>query len=263
MSPANDKTGPPAPPAPTPSHSNFNLFNFLSREKLTGPNYLDWIRSLRIGLRYEDKEYVLDNNLPQLPKDPTEAELAAYHKHDEESTKVACLMLATMSSELQKSFENVGAFDMNFQLQEMFQEQARQERFETVRSLMACKHMEGTSVCAHVQKMKGYIDRLENLGVQLLKELAIDMVLNSLSSQFHQFILNYNMNNLDKTMMELHDMLKTAESSMVKTKSPTYSAPVLAIQGAAKKGKVSHPRGKGKAKVGQSNQASRERSTPK
>jgi hypothetical protein len=49
---------------------------------------------------------------------------------------------------------------------------------------------------------------------------------------------------------------------LVKTKSPTYSAPVLAIQGTAKKGKVSHPRGKGKAKVGQSNQGLKRKFDP-
>ena len=176
----------PTPPAtkPTPTHSNFNLLSILTREKLTGPNYLDWIRSLRIALRYEDKEYVLDNDLPILSENPTEAEVSTYEKHDEESIKVACLMLATMSSELKKCFENVGAFDINVQLMEMFQEQARQERFEIVKSLMACKQKEGTSVCAHVIKMKEYIDRHQNLGVEFPKELAIDMVLNSLSSSF-------------------------------------------------------------------------------
>ena len=58
--------------------------------------------------------------------------------------------------------------------------------------------------------MKGYIDRLQNLGVEFPKELAVDMVLNSLSGSFEQFVLNYNMNNLEKTLMELHGMLKTA-----------------------------------------------------
>ena len=49
-----------------------------------------------------------------------------------------------------------------------------------VRALVECKHQEGTSVCAHVQKMKGYIDRLGNINVDFPNELAIDMVLNSL-----------------------------------------------------------------------------------
>lgn len=67
----------------------------------------------------------------------------------------------------------------------MVQEQARQEQFEIVKSLMACNHQGGASVCTHVQKMKSYTNKLENLGVQFPKELAIDMVLNSLSHSYH------------------------------------------------------------------------------
>ncbi|KAJ9547874.1 hypothetical protein OSB04_020417 [Centaurea solstitialis] len=42
-------------PPPTHSTSNLTLLSILSKDKLTGPNYLDWIRALRIALRYEDK----------------------------------------------------------------------------------------------------------------------------------------------------------------------------------------------------------------
>ncbi|KAL4582861.1 hypothetical protein LXL04_007422 [Taraxacum kok-saghyz] len=50
-------------------------------------------------------------------------------------------------------------------------EHARQERFQVVRALVECKNQEGTSVYAHVQKMKGYIDRLGNLNVAFPNEL--------------------------------------------------------------------------------------------
>ena len=49
--------------------------------------------------------------------------------------------------------------------------------------------------------------------------------------------------------MELHGMLKTAESNMKKN-SPVL-APVLAIDGGAKKRKATQPQGKGKAKKSQ------------
>ena len=64
--------------------------------------------------------------------------------------------------------------------------------------------------------MKAYIDRIGNLNVDFPNELAIDMVLNSLSGAYKQFIVNFNMNNMEKTLMELHDMLKSAEVSMGK-----------------------------------------------
>lgn len=78
-------------------------------------------------------------------------------------------MLATMASDLQTNFENYGAYDRNRQLEEMYQEKARQERFEIFNFLMACKQQEEAYVCAYVQKMKLYIDKLGNLGVELPK----------------------------------------------------------------------------------------------
>ena len=114
-------------------------------------------------------------------------------------------MLGAMSPELQKVFENMGAFEINEQLQEMCQEHARQERFQVVRTLIECKHQEGTTVCAHGQKMKTYIDRLRNLNMDLLNELAIDLVLNSLSGAY-----------MENMLMELHGMLKSSEVSMGK-----------------------------------------------
>ena len=51
--------------APTPS--NFNLRSILEKEKLTGTNFMDWYHNLRIVLRAEKKEDVLDTPLPEDP----------------------------------------------------------------------------------------------------------------------------------------------------------------------------------------------------
>ena len=50
------------------------------------------------------------------------------------------------------------AFAIMIDLKEMFQEQAHHERFVTTKALTSCKMAPGTSVSAHVLKMKGYID---------------------------------------------------------------------------------------------------------
>ena len=70
---------------------------------------------------------------------------------------------------------------------------------------------EGASVSAHVLKMKGYIEHLDWLGFPLSQELATDLILNSLPDSYGQFVMNYNMNEMDKSMSELQMMLKTAE----------------------------------------------------
>ena len=40
-------------------------------------------------------------------------------------------------------------------LKEMFQEQARIERFSTIKALLSCKMVAGSSISPHVLKMKG------------------------------------------------------------------------------------------------------------
>nr|GEU32226.1 hypothetical protein [Tanacetum cinerariifolium] len=122
-----------------PRSSNSNSF-FLVRSswegRLTGPNYMDWMRNLRFTLRYENKEYVLDEKIPTINDDSTHEEIEAHQKHYDDANKVACIMASFMSPELQKTFENTWAYEMNQQLKEMFQTKARKERLDAVKSLM-------------------------------------------------------------------------------------------------------------------------------
>ncbi|KAI3739760.1 hypothetical protein L2E82_30171 [Cichorium intybus] len=144
--------------------------------------------------------------------------------------------------------------DMSFDLENGFKSveiQARRERSEIVKSHKLYKLEEGTSVCTHVHKIKSYIDRLDNLGVHFPKELATDVVLNSLPRSYRKFIMNYDKNHLHMTLIELHGMLKTAEASLKKSCSSSSTAPVLVIRhDDAKKKKLSHPRGNGRTMEG-------------
>ncbi|GKE11894.1 hypothetical protein Tco_1415445 [Tanacetum coccineum] len=68
------------PPAPNPVHNlNFSLLLVLGRERLTGPNYMDWMRNLRFALRYENKEYVLDEKIHTIDyDDSTQKDIEAH-----------------------------------------------------------------------------------------------------------------------------------------------------------------------------------------
>ena len=110
-------------------------------------NFLDWFRNLRIVLTQERKLYVLETPCPEEPPaSAPRADRTAYEKHFNDAVDVACLMLATMVPELQKNMEDKTAFEMVTHLKDMFQQQARQERFETNKALYSCKMAEGTSV---------------------------------------------------------------------------------------------------------------------
>ncbi|GKA66546.1 retrotransposon protein, putative, ty1-copia subclass [Tanacetum coccineum] len=78
------------PPAPNPSHnSRFSLLSVLGRERLTGPNYMDWMRNLRFTLRVnENKEYVLDEQILTINDNSTQDEIEAHQKHYDDANKL-------------------------------------------------------------------------------------------------------------------------------------------------------------------------------
>ena len=177
-----------APPA-----NNFNLRSILEKEKLNGTNFIDWYRNLRIVLRQEQKEYVLEQPYPDEPEGNVSAGVRhAYEKHCSDSIDVSCLMLATMNSELQKQYEDsIDAYIMIEGLQGMFQGQSRAERYNTSKALFACRLAEGSAVSPHMVKMIGYIESLEKLGFALSPALAVDVILRSLPPSFEGFIMNF------------------------------------------------------------------------
>ena len=80
---------------------NLNLRSTLESNKLTGPNFLDWLRNLKIVLKFEKILYVLDEVVPEVPlmKAPIEV-LMAYNQHKDDEEMAICLMLASMMLEL-------------------------------------------------------------------------------------------------------------------------------------------------------------------
>ncbi|CAA7021407.1 unnamed protein product [Microthlaspi erraticum] len=228
----------------TTTHSSFSIRSVLEKEKLNGSNFLEWYRNLRIVLKQEKKDYVLEKKLPEKPKTNAQhAERNAWEKHSNDTVDVCCFMLATMNSDLQKQYENVDSpIDMITSLKGMFQEQARTERYQTVKTLIECKLPKNSPVSPHVIKMMGYIDNLAKLDCPISQELATDLILQSLPSSFDQFVMNYNMNNMTKTLTELHGMLKSAEPNIMKD-----TPHVLMVQGGKKFKKHGKDKGKGKA----------------
>ncbi|KAK8631621.1 hypothetical protein V6N13_028404 [Hibiscus sabdariffa] len=136
----------------------------------------DRFRNLRIVLKQERKEYVIEEPVPdELAANASRADKDKFKKHMDDMLDVNCLMLVTMSPELQKQHEDMIAYDMIQNLKEIYEGQARQERYETSKALFQCKMSEGSPVGAHVIKMMGYIQTLEKLGFPLKNELATDL----------------------------------------------------------------------------------------
>ena len=47
--------------------NNLNLRSILESNKLTGPNYIDWLRNVKIILRAEKLTYVITEPVPPEP----------------------------------------------------------------------------------------------------------------------------------------------------------------------------------------------------
>ncbi|GJS59678.1 hypothetical protein Tco_0654462 [Tanacetum coccineum] len=205
----------------TTSVGNNSVFrSFFEKQRLTGPNFIDWYRQLRLVLSTEDKENYLEHPIPAAPvalpgqQVPPEA-LAAHAAWVKGQKEVVVLMLLTPPWTLE----------------------------------------EGQSVSSHVLKMKGYIDNLERLGQPVGQNLAVSLILVSLNKDFDSFVQNYNMHGMGKTVNELHAMLKLHEDSLPKKDANPALHAIRA--GRVQKNQKNKPHkaakgghGKGKGKMG-------------
>ena len=65
----------------------------LENNKLDGTNFNDWYRTLRIILKAQKKEYVLDAPADDAPRNAVKD----YERRQNDSIEVSCLMLVSMS----------------------------------------------------------------------------------------------------------------------------------------------------------------------
>ncbi|GKE05650.1 retrotransposon protein, putative, ty1-copia subclass [Tanacetum coccineum] len=178
-----------AQPVQNINHSAFR--SMFEREKLSGNNFNDWFRQLKLVLRVEKKMYVIEQPLPAAPAADFEAQVlsqwnAVYDAYNE----VACLILGSMTPELHRQFENSSPYDMIKELKAVFEKQAGVERFELIQTFHACKQEEGKPVAAYVIQMKGYVDQLEHLDYMLPQDLVVGLILNGLTKDFAGFGLH-------------------------------------------------------------------------
>nr|GEZ85271.1 hypothetical protein [Tanacetum cinerariifolium] len=187
------------------SSTNNLVFRGFEKQKLTGPNFIDWYRQLRIVLSIEDKLNYLEQNIPPAPVAPAGQQvapkiLAAHSAWVKGSKEIDGLMLITMEPEIQQNMEPLHAH-------EMLKEQK-----------------EWQSVSSYVLKMTGYIDNLERLGYPVTLGLGVSLILIGLRKEYDCFVQNYNMHNMGKSVNKLHAMLKLHEQTLPKSNTPAFNA---------------------------------------
>ncbi|KAL8116072.1 hypothetical protein AgCh_022529 [Apium graveolens] len=160
--------------------SALSLRSILDAHKLTGPNYADWLRNLRIVLRIEKLEYVIDSPKPTEPaSDAHNDEHVVYRRWIYDANVSQCIMLGSMNIELQKQLEHMDAHTILMHLQELYDVAGRTTRYEISKEMFGCRMSEGSSVNDHILKMINLIERLRQLGFAMDGELSQDLVLQS------------------------------------------------------------------------------------
>ena len=86
--------------------------------------------------------------------------------------------------------------------------------FEVSKRLFNLKMHEEQSVHKHCMTVIKDIEELEKLELDMQKELQMDLILQSLTSSYSQFIINFHMNKLDCTILELVNILVTIEGTL-------------------------------------------------
>nr|GEX12829.1 hypothetical protein [Tanacetum cinerariifolium] len=132
------------------SRKQLGIQEFLRETKITGPNFIDWYRKLRLVLLTEDKENYLEHPILAAPVAPPRQQ-------------VPLQALAAHAAWVKGQKEELKA---------MYSKQAEQKLLQTVREFHTSKQEEGQSVSSHVLKMKGYIDNIERLGQLVVQNLA-------------------------------------------------------------------------------------------
>ncbi|KAG6499008.1 hypothetical protein ZIOFF_038764 [Zingiber officinale] len=155
----------------------------MDSNKLTRPNFLDWFQNMRIVLKAKKLVYVLEKVLStNIADDVIPDQILAFEKQMVDSELVSCIMLASMSPELQKQHDHMDAY-----LYEQFDEQARFEQFEVTKLLFCSKMQEGSFVFVMNYQMNRIeftipelINMLKDVEPSVKKEKKTLMIVDSL-----------------------------------------------------------------------------------
>ncbi|KAL0293065.1 UNVERIFIED_CONTAM: hypothetical protein Sradi_6958100 [Sesamum radiatum] len=177
-----------------------NIFN--------GTNYNDWLQNLRIVLDFENQTYVLDRSLPRaLPEESTHEERLTFEKWLEDNRKVRSIVLRSMTNDIQKQYDrHDDVQSIMLRMSQIYAVPDQHIRYAATKAFFGTKMIEGSSVQEHGVKMLSLMEKLKDLKANLEKETYIDVILQSLPPSFDSFIMNYNMNGLDKDFHELINM---------------------------------------------------------
>ncbi|KAK4381543.1 hypothetical protein Sango_2957600 [Sesamum angolense] len=180
------------------------------------------LRNLRIVLDFENQTFVLDKSLPQtLPKEFLPGERLTFEKFTqwhEDNRKVRSIVLSSMSNEIQKQYERYeDVWSIMHRMKDLYAVPDRLIRYAVMKVFFGKRMIEGSSIREHGMMMLSLVEKLKDLQADFEKEETyVDVILQSLPPSYDQFIINYNMNGLEKSLHELINMFFKYEAMIEK-----------------------------------------------
>jgi hypothetical protein len=126
--------------------SAFSLHNILEANKLTGVNYSDWLRNVKMVLQIQKVAYILETPEPKVDEQSSADERTQADQWKQDEMLAKCIILSSMSNELQRQHENLDSGSIMLRLKELYAEPDRAARYEISSELFGLKMKEGESV---------------------------------------------------------------------------------------------------------------------
>lgn len=116
--------------------SSLSFRGILESGKLVGANYDDWYRNLRIVLMHGKLVETIAKPVVTAPANPNNAEATkTYEKYLGDCLTTKCIILASMSSELQMQHQDMDPFAIIEHLKKMYGGQSRAARYQLSKTL--------------------------------------------------------------------------------------------------------------------------------
>jgi len=183
-----------------------------------GSNFSDWNAQLRLAAEGDDKlRYLTEESPPEPSTRSTPATRQAYETYHKESAAIKNVLIFSMEADLQRSaIKMATAHEIYTKLVTMFAQTPRILQYEAATAFFDIDLKEGQKVSPHVLKLMEHVETLKMHKVEIPDELVVDRILHSLKriKGYVQFRVNFNMQNKQVSLQELHKMLVQAERDM-------------------------------------------------
>ncbi|KAL0295842.1 UNVERIFIED_CONTAM: hypothetical protein Sangu_3181800 [Sesamum angustifolium] len=190
----------------------------LENNKFNGTNYTNWLHNLRIVLDYENQWYIMDKLIPHtLSVRSSSEERETFERWHADHRKVRSIIPTSMSIDVQKQYDRLDDVASILQrMKQVYDIPDRHTRYVATKEFFRAKITKGSFVQEHGVKMLSLVEQVEDLKVGLDNDTYIDMILLSLPPSYDPFIINFNMNGLEKSINELINMLVQYEATIKK-----------------------------------------------